>query len=652
MAKTLKTRIKNRYDSLTNWSKTGVELLPGEIALVSVKTQQLDEKTGNVVDVPAVLVKVGGYKKDANGEDTTEIASFSELPWVSALAADVYDWAKNEHAKDVNVAVTTGSGASAKTETKTLGAWLKATLEADAANAAASSANTAAIATLNKGENDAGSVANTAKTKIAAALDALDFADTSATTNSTTSKLTYVTKVTQTNGKIAVEKRELKAADLPEITTSMVKTGNTTLPTLAAKLSDMDSKIANFKSGISHDYNSTTGNYVKNVAYDAATGNITVTKGGIGANDVGEAAIATDAVTTGKIKNANVTADKLATDAVTTGKIKNGNVTDEKIDTVSASKVIYTPGTDPVTLPEKIAEVEGKIADINTAIAGGVHFIGTTTTDVTTAANKTSKNVTINSKTVAANQGDIVIYNTREFIWTGAAWEELGDVTRIGNLETKINNLDVTETNAVSTTHKFVSQVTQADGKIAVIYTQPAATDITYSDSTNNTVAKAIAANASAAADALAAAQHSHNSYVNQNAFSNIKVGSTTVAADTTTDTVEFVGSNITITPDATNDKVTFAVADGTTSAKGIVKLSDTYTGAVVADADSKTAATTKAVKLAYAAAVTADGKGADAQTRVEVVENNYIQAKKSGDTYTAMVGEDTIIFDCGGAEI
>lgn len=45
---------------------------------------------------------------------------------------------------------------------------------------------------------------------------------------------------------------------------------------------------------------------------------------------------------------------------------------------------------------------------------------------------------------------------------------------------------------------------------------------------------------------------------VNQNAFSNVKVGSTTVAADSKTDTLELVaGDNITLTPDATNDKVT-----------------------------------------------------------------------------------------------
>lgn len=44
----------------------------------------------------------------------------------------------------------------------------------------------------------------------------------------------------------------------------------------------------------------------------------------------------------------------------------------------------------------------------------------------------------------------------------------------------------------------------------------------------------------------------------NQNAFSNVKVGTTIVAADNATDTLEIVaGTNISITPDSTNDKVT-----------------------------------------------------------------------------------------------
>ena len=53
------------------------------------------------------------------------------------------------------------------------------------------------------------------------------------------------------------------------------------------------------------------------------------------------------------------------------------------------------------------------------------------------------------------------------------------------------------------------------------------------------------------------------NAEVNQNAFSNVKVGSTAVSADSKTDTLELVaGTNVTLTPDATNDKVTITTND------------------------------------------------------------------------------------------
>lgn len=55
---------------------------------------------------------------------------------------------------------------------------------------------------------------------------------------------------------------------------------------------------------------------------------------------------------------------------------------------------------------------------------------------------------------------------------------------------------------------------------------------------------------------------------VNQNAFSNVLVGSTTIQADSKTDTLELVaGANIAITPDATNDRLTIAVTDKVPSA-------------------------------------------------------------------------------------
>lgn len=55
------------------------------------------------------------------------------------------------------------------------------------------------------------------------------------------------------------------------------------------------------------------------------------------------------------------------------------------------------------------------------------------------------------------------------------------------------------------------------------------------------------------------------NAEANQNAFSNVKIGDVTIAADIKTDTLTLVaGNNITLTPDATNDKITISAKDTT----------------------------------------------------------------------------------------
>ena len=74
---------------------------------------------------------------------------------------------------------------------------------------------------------------------------------------------------------------------------------------------------------------------------------------------------------------------------------------------------------------------------------------------------------------------------------------------------------------------------------------------------------------------------------VNQNAFSNIKVGSTTVAADSKTDTLELVaGANITLTPDATNDKITISLDD--TVDTGEVIATDIQAGNLIVNGSAR----------------------------------------------------------------
>lgn len=64
-----------------------------------------------------------------------------------------------------------------------------------------------------------------------------------------------------------------------------------------------------------------------------------------------------------------------------------------------------------------------------------------------------------------------------------------------------------------------------------------------------------------------------------QNGFTTFKVGATNVTADSGADTLELVaGTNITLTPDATNDKITISASGGTAAATSITDTGNYYT--------------------------------------------------------------------------
>lgn len=74
---TFNTRISLKYDAHSEWLTQDPVLLKGEVAIDVVPVD-----TGAVQQEPAVLIKIGdGVKK------------FSELTYVSAISANVYDWA-------------------------------------------------------------------------------------------------------------------------------------------------------------------------------------------------------------------------------------------------------------------------------------------------------------------------------------------------------------------------------------------------------------------------------------------------------------------------------------------------------------------------------------------------------------------------------
>ena len=80
--KILNTRIQLKYDTLANWNASTFNLKAGELAIVTLG-QVKDGSVAGEVNQHPVLFKVG-----------TGNHKFSELPFASALAADVYAWAK------------------------------------------------------------------------------------------------------------------------------------------------------------------------------------------------------------------------------------------------------------------------------------------------------------------------------------------------------------------------------------------------------------------------------------------------------------------------------------------------------------------------------------------------------------------------------
>lgn len=100
---------------------------------------------------------------------------------------------------------------------------------------------------------------------------------------------------------------------------------------------------------------------------------------------------------------------------------------------------------------------------------------------------------------------------------------------------------------------------------------------------------------------------------MNQNAFAKVVVGSSTIEADSKTDSLTFAGENITITADTTNDKVSFIVPTGSTSAKGVVQLTNS-----TSSTSTTTAATPSSVKSAYDLANTANNAAIAAQATAD----------------------------------
>jgi hypothetical protein len=175
--KMLNTRIQLKYDTLANWQNSTFELKAGEVAIATTAETVSESLKGT--NKP-VLMKVGP-------------GVFNDLPWVSALAADVYDWAKKSEA-DFKTWV------KGLIEVTDIDAYSKAEVDAKL------SANSTADQKYAKDYADSLAENYDPAGKAQELINALDVTDTAVTGK-------YVSAVSQENGQISVTR-----ADLPTYT--------------------------------------------------------------------------------------------------------------------------------------------------------------------------------------------------------------------------------------------------------------------------------------------------------------------------------------------------------------------------------------------------------------------------------------------------
>lgn len=188
-SKRLQTRLLLKYDTYANWTTNDPILLAGELAVATIASG--DTQKVNSVTAPQVLIKVGDGS-----------SKYTELPFASGLAADVYGWAKasvkpsytaseigglseyittvGDTNSEYKFAVVDAATYKYKLQKRDYanGAWSEwADFEGNGLDLSAidtrldaveaqADANKIAIETLNKGADQAGSVANSIKTAI------------------------------------------------------------------------------------------------------------------------------------------------------------------------------------------------------------------------------------------------------------------------------------------------------------------------------------------------------------------------------------------------------------------------------------------------------------------------------------------------------
>lgn len=196
-------------------------------------------------------------------------------------------------------------------------------------------------------------------------------------------------------------------------------------------------------------------------------------------------------------------------------------------------------------------------------------------------------NVTVGSTTVAADSTTdtlTLVAGSNVSITPDAANDK---ITISATVPTKVSQL--TNDSGYKTTDNNTTYSISKSGSTITLTGSDGSTSTVSDANTTYSAATTSAAGLMSVDDKKKLDRVASGAEVNQNAFSNVVVGDTTVAADSKTDTLTLVaGANVTLTPDATNDKITIASKDTvythpsySTKSAGLYKVTVDGTGHV-----------------------------------------------------------------------
>ena len=405
-AKNLNTRVALKYDSYSNWQTYNPILLKGEVAIAHLPEKSNSDANGNnpaIQNTPNVLIKIGDG-----------VNHYNDLKFLSALAADVYAWAKspnpptaadiggldefiNAQIQDTDTQyriVTVEEGYSYKLQSKALnGEW------ADVADSVISLTDIdSRLDTLEAAIAENGAV----DTKITNAIGTLDY------TGKGSDAAKFVTNVTETDGIIEVTTGSIEVADVPELPQSKV-TGLETA--LAGKQS-----VVPFENTPSDSDKVAT---VKSITDRiGALDGIAATDASSATKIVAEVTQTDGVVTVQKVAVADILPDVADTE---NGFVVAVSQTDGAISVThkSATDVLgfagnYDKTSNPIATQDYVTEA---VSDLN----GAMHFIGSVAADPTVTA------PALPEGKEAWVAGDVVLFGYDEYVYDGSKWVALGN---------------------------------------------------------------------------------------------------------------------------------------------------------------------------------------------------------------------------------